>query len=310
MTAFVLELTAMATMLLDHIQVVFNIDPALRLIGRIAFPLYAFLIVNGYEHVRRREGGLRKYLLRLLILALVSEIPYDLMSEGTMFDWESQNQVLQFFIAMAALASTGWLKDHIKAGDNQVAAGNASGSVGNALVATGRASVSAGCASGSVGNASVAVGGVSLSAGSVLSGALCAVIWAAAIAVCHRFHIGYSGSGILLIIIYKIYFDKFYDRNYAERLAYLVLMTLVFVAFEWVEVHLRAGIGVEKFISDIGWYFRWYKRNTWAAFGMPFAAAYRGDMGYNGKGFRIAYRFFYPVHQIALWGLSVILLAA
>lgn len=265
MTVFILEVTAMITMLLDHIQVVFSINPSLRLIGRIAFPIYAFLIVNGYYHVRKKEGGLRRYLLRLLVLAIVSEFAYDLMSGGSLVDWDEQNQVLQFLIAMVAMVSTGWIKERVtKAGEGLVVP-------------------------------------------KVLAGLLCTGIWVAAIVVCHRFHIGYSGAGILLIIIYQIYFEMIYDKDYPVRLAYLMAMTLLFVAVEWVEVHYSAGVDMHKFVANIDWYFRWYKRNTWASFGMPLAAAYQGKRGYNAKGYRLFYRIFYPVHQFVLWGLSLIL---
>ena len=102
MTVFVLELTAMVTMLLDHIQVVFSIDPFLRCIGRIAFPLYAFLIVNGYYHVRKKEGGLRRYLLRLLLLAVVSEFTYDLMSATLR---QAAASILSLFLPVCQLRS-------------------------------------------------------------------------------------------------------------------------------------------------------------------------------------------------------------
>ena len=46
-----------------------------RIIGRISFPIYAFLIVEGF----RKSSSVFKYFLRILALALISEIPYDLM---------------------------------------------------------------------------------------------------------------------------------------------------------------------------------------------------------------------------------------
>jgi hypothetical protein len=67
------QLAAMITMIIDHVGKVFFPDLAiLRIIGRIAFPLYAFGIVQGFVHTRSR----RKYLERLAILAAVSQLPF------------------------------------------------------------------------------------------------------------------------------------------------------------------------------------------------------------------------------------------
>lgn len=64
---------AMLTMLIDHIGVVFDPgNPVWRIIGRIAFPIYAFGIAVGLERTRDR----RRYLTRLAIIGAAAQIPY------------------------------------------------------------------------------------------------------------------------------------------------------------------------------------------------------------------------------------------
>ncbi len=77
LTAFHLKLIALTTMIIDHVGAVFPFptlaDSMLRGIGRMAFPIYAFLIAEGCRYTRSRE----RYLLRLGIFALISELPFD-----------------------------------------------------------------------------------------------------------------------------------------------------------------------------------------------------------------------------------------
>ena len=73
MSSFKLKLLAILTMLLDHIGVIlFPNILWLRLIGRLAFPLFAFFITEGF----RKTSDVKKYIQRLFILALVSQLPY------------------------------------------------------------------------------------------------------------------------------------------------------------------------------------------------------------------------------------------
>lgn len=107
MTVFWLQITAMITMLCDHIG-----DPfcgnfvVLRCIGRIAFPIYAFLLAEGFRHMRNNKDKLEKHLAGLVILAVISEVCYDLL-EANPFTVEkifnSQSALITLLLAFLGL---------------------------------------------------------------------------------------------------------------------------------------------------------------------------------------------------------------
>ena len=72
MSSFGLKLIGIITMLLDHIGYAFFDDSILRVIGRIAFPIFAFQLVIGFEHTK----DIKKHLLKLLFFAFISQLPY------------------------------------------------------------------------------------------------------------------------------------------------------------------------------------------------------------------------------------------
>lgn len=71
-----------------------------RAVGRVSFVLFAYLIVEGFVHTRSRM----RYLLRLLLFALLSEIPFDLAFSGKAVDWSGQNVYWTLFLGVLMLA--------------------------------------------------------------------------------------------------------------------------------------------------------------------------------------------------------------
>jgi hypothetical protein len=70
---------AMITMLIDHIGVVFAPEQQTwRIIGRMAMPIYAYCLVVGYRHTRSKS----RYFKRLVLIAVVSEIPFVLAMQS------------------------------------------------------------------------------------------------------------------------------------------------------------------------------------------------------------------------------------
>lgn len=94
-----LKYLALLSMTADHIAVICRPVPGFRAFGDLAFPLFAFLLAEGFFHTHNR----RTYEQRMLLAAVVSEIPYDLAFSGRWFDGVHQNVCLTFFMALIAM---------------------------------------------------------------------------------------------------------------------------------------------------------------------------------------------------------------
>ena len=99
-SAFGLHVLAMGLMLCDHVWATLPFAPdLLHLIGRIAFPIFAFLMAEG--HVRTSD--VKRYRKRLLILAAVTEIPFNLMCSGSVVYPIHQNVIWTFLLASVGI---------------------------------------------------------------------------------------------------------------------------------------------------------------------------------------------------------------
>ena len=110
-----LKTIALISMLIDHTAVallsgtainVLSIGPltislytVMRKIGRVAFPIYCFLLVEGYRYTR----SFKKYASGIFVFALISEIPWNLVHVNSIFNIFSQNVFFTLFLGLLGI---------------------------------------------------------------------------------------------------------------------------------------------------------------------------------------------------------------
>lgn len=120
---------AYLTMLIDHFFVVIfmqmirqysaagyetdimsRVYSAGRAVGRVSFVLFAYLTVEGFIHTRSRI----KYMLRLMLFAVVSEVPFDLAFAGQVVEFGSQNIFFTLLISVLVLTVWEWIEKSVR----------------------------------------------------------------------------------------------------------------------------------------------------------------------------------------------------
>ncbi len=114
-TGSTLKMIAIITMFIDHSaaiileRMIWNQEVpsaalywvyfVMRMIGRLGFPIFCFLLIEGFCHTR----DVKKYAGRLFLFALISEIPFDLGFAGTLFYWQYQNVFFTLLVGLLVL---------------------------------------------------------------------------------------------------------------------------------------------------------------------------------------------------------------
>lgn len=127
MTGTWLKLIAVTTMFIDHIgagiieiwlygnwysfpedyrQKMEMVDGVLRAIGRIAFPIFCYMLVEGFLHTR----NVKKYGLRLFVVGLISEIPFDYLFANDIFNLYHNNVMWELLLGLLVLNSISYVE--------------------------------------------------------------------------------------------------------------------------------------------------------------------------------------------------------
>ncbi len=105
-----LKIIAIITMLLDHMgAIIWPQYIFLRIIGRLAFPIFCFLLVQGFLHTH----NVHSYALRLGIFALISEIPFDLAVYHVPIYTRHQNVFFTLLLGLLVLIGFKYFEEHM-----------------------------------------------------------------------------------------------------------------------------------------------------------------------------------------------------
>ncbi|MBQ9057990.1 MAG: hypothetical protein IJ125_02270 [Atopobiaceae bacterium] len=262
MTSYALKIVAMLTMLIDHCTSAFGWPQVGHVIGRIAFPLYAYMLVDSYQHVKNDESRLKRYLFDLAIMAIISEFPYDFIRTHSWISLSSQNQILQFLVIVLALMTFDWLSGMTKDDDK----------------------------------------------GDLMFNIF---FWIAVATINEVLSLGYGASGVVLVLLFRYYFNKHGGTSPSARLLSAIFVMSVYLMSKILLNYFPAYITLlergllpstaqdvllTSFMTTLGCHLA-----------IPFLALHNGSYGNIARPVHIFYRWFYPLH---LFVLAAILLFA
>ena len=122
-----LKMIAVITMLIDHsaaailerilvqmpswapvtVDNCYRLNLLLRGIGRMAFPIYCFLLVEGFNYTHSR----RKYAARLFVFALISEVPFDMALNQSVLELSYNNVFFTLFLGLLVIMAADWVME-------------------------------------------------------------------------------------------------------------------------------------------------------------------------------------------------------
>ena len=110
MTSFKLKIIAIITMVCDHLgDALFSVVSPLNFIGRMAFPIFAFQISEGYIHTK----NIKRYLLRIFVFAIISQIPFYLFIHK-FFGESGLNIFFTLFLGLTSILLYDKIKKKVK----------------------------------------------------------------------------------------------------------------------------------------------------------------------------------------------------
>ena len=101
------QMPSWAPATVDNWEQWYRLDLLLRGIGRMAFPIYCFLLVEGFHYTHSR----RKYAARLFVFALISEVPFDMALNQSVLEFSYNNVFFTLFFGLRVIMAADWVME-------------------------------------------------------------------------------------------------------------------------------------------------------------------------------------------------------